>query len=92
MPVEDLRRSTGAWRKPGLSWVEHSDTKHSFLVGDTGHPQTLEIHGKLYMRFWELLLQLKRVMQWAGCMINIGTLIAPDHFLLQELLCDHMSP
>lgn len=31
--VDQLRQDAGAWKKPGLSWIEHDQELHTFFVG-----------------------------------------------------------
>ncbi|XP_022739596.1 pentatricopeptide repeat-containing protein At4g37170 isoform X2 [Durio zibethinus] len=57
--VAKIRRSMddrGVVKKPGLSWIEVKRELHLFLVGDTSHPKSKEIHdflGKLSKRMRE---------------------------------------
>lgn len=57
--VAKIRRSMddkGVVKKPGLSWIEVKREIHVFLVGDTSHPKSKEIHeflGKLSKRMRE---------------------------------------
>ncbi|XWS41958.1 hypothetical protein CRYUN_Cryun17cG0127000 [Craigia yunnanensis] len=54
--VAKIRKSMddrGVVKKPGLSWIEIKRELHVFLVGDTSHPKSNEIHeflGKLSKR------------------------------------------
>lgn len=46
--VERIRRQMGSLRKkPACSWVKLKDGGSSFKMGDTSHPQTEQIYGKL---------------------------------------------
>ncbi|KAK2657398.1 hypothetical protein Ddye_010450 [Dipteronia dyeriana] len=48
----------GVVKKPGLSWIEIKREVHLFLVGDTSHPQSKEIH--------DFLVEISKKMKEAG--------------------------
>ncbi|TXG59509.1 hypothetical protein EZV62_014082 [Acer yangbiense] len=48
----------GVVKKPGLSWIEIKREVHFFLVGDTSHPQSKEMH--------ELLVEISKKMKEEG--------------------------
>lgn len=45
--VEDMRRSACAWKKPGMSWIESAETVHTFIVGNSSHPDYERVRGKV---------------------------------------------
>eukprot|EP01018_Ginkgo_biloba_P002453 Gb_38938 [translate_table: standard] len=45
--VRNMMKGKGVKKDPGLSWIEISNTVHSFVVGDVSHPQTDSIYAKL---------------------------------------------
>ena len=54
--VRKAMEGKGVVKKPGLSWIEIKREVHVFLVGDTSHPKSKEIHeflGKLSKRMKE---------------------------------------
>lgn len=54
--IRKLMDDRGVVKKPGLSWIEIQRDAHVFLVGDTSHPRSKEIHeflGKLSKRMKE---------------------------------------
>ncbi|KAK8674008.1 hypothetical protein V6N13_112314 [Hibiscus sabdariffa] len=54
--IRKLMDDKGVVKKPGLSWIEVKREIHVFLVGDTSHPKSKEIHdflGKLSKRMME---------------------------------------
>lgn len=53
--VRMMMKHRGFKKRPGCSWIEVNNTAHAFLVGDTTHPQSVEIFAMLD----SLALQLK---------------------------------
>lgn len=53
--IRKVMDSRGVIKKPGLSWTEIKRKVHTFLVGDTSHPNSREIYDKLA----ELLKKMK---------------------------------
>ncbi|XP_031265204.1 pentatricopeptide repeat-containing protein At4g37170-like [Pistacia vera] len=54
--IRKIMDDKGVVKKPGLSWIEVKREVHVFLVGDTSHPKSKEIHeflGKLSRRMRE---------------------------------------
>ncbi|KAE8704809.1 Pentatricopeptide repeat-containing protein [Hibiscus syriacus] len=54
--IRKLMDDKGVVKKPGLSWIEVKRERHVFIVGDTSHPKSKEIHeflGKLSKRMRE---------------------------------------
>eukprot|EP01018_Ginkgo_biloba_P036923 Gb_03481 [translate_table: standard] len=45
--VRNLMKDRKIKKMPGCSWIEANNTVHTFLVGDTSHPQTHKIYEKL---------------------------------------------
>ncbi|XP_044469352.1 pentatricopeptide repeat-containing protein At4g37170 [Mangifera indica] len=56
--IRKIMDDKGVVKKPGLSWIEVKREVHVFLVGDTSHPKSKEIH--------EFLGQLSRRMREEG--------------------------
>lgn len=53
--IRNMMKIEGVKKEPGLSWIEVSNTVHSFAVRDRSHPQTVSIYAKLE----RLLKQMK---------------------------------
>ncbi|WOL05391.1 pentatricopeptide repeat-containing protein [Canna indica] len=47
MRTRDLMKERGVKKEPGLSWIEIGASVHSFVVGDTSHPESPLIYEKL---------------------------------------------
>jgi hypothetical protein len=53
--VRMMMKRKGFKKRPGCSWIEVNNTVHAFLVGDTAHPESVEI----FVMLDSLALQLK---------------------------------
>lgn len=47
LEIQELRKSAGAKKQPGKSWVEINQKVHEFVVGDQTHPHSEKIYSKL---------------------------------------------
>ncbi|TXG59498.1 hypothetical protein EZV62_014071 [Acer yangbiense] len=56
--IRKKMNDTGVVKKPGLSWIEIKREVHLFLVGDTSHPQSKEMH--------EFLVEISKKMKEEG--------------------------
>ncbi|CAN6446200.1 unnamed protein product [Victoria cruziana] len=54
--VRRLMKEKGMKKSPGCSWVEVKDQVHAFLVGDEGHPLSMEIYRTLDLLTSEMML------------------------------------
>ncbi|KAH7438510.1 hypothetical protein KP509_04G018200 [Ceratopteris richardii] len=45
--IEELRRISNGWKKPGRAFIEVNKEVHRFVVGDRQHPQSEAIYDKL---------------------------------------------
>ncbi|XP_073393313.1 pentatricopeptide repeat-containing protein At2g03880, mitochondrial-like isoform X1 [Physcomitrium patens] len=45
--VRSMMQRRGIRKEPGRSWIEVDNQIHSFVVGDTSHPESKEIYAKL---------------------------------------------
>ncbi|KAJ7569605.1 hypothetical protein O6H91_01G085800 [Diphasiastrum complanatum] len=52
--IEELRKSAGAWKKPGRAWTEVNNEVHGFIVDDKTHPQSDSIYAKLRQLSWRM--------------------------------------
>ncbi|KAF3783299.1 Pentatricopeptide repeat-containing protein [Nymphaea thermarum] len=54
--IRRLMKENGLKKSPGCSWVEVKDQVHAFLVGDEGHPLSIEIYRTLDLLTSEMML------------------------------------
>jgi pentatricopeptide repeat protein len=45
--VRTMMQARGIYKEPGISWIEVDNKIHSFVVGDTSHPEAKEIYAEL---------------------------------------------
>lgn len=64
--VHDSRKSAGAWKKPGMVWIEINSSVHEFIVDDKTHPQVKIVH--------ENLKRLRGTLKKAGYVPNLHPL------------------
>ncbi|KAJ6392245.1 hypothetical protein OIU77_026075 [Salix suchowensis] len=55
--VRKLMRDRGVKKEPGCSWIEVENKVHSFLVGDSNHPEMRQIYNYLE----QLVLEMRKI-------------------------------
>lgn len=80
--VRRMMKDKGLKKQPGCSWIEVNNKMHSFVVGDTSHPQTEEIY--------TLLDALAGQMKEAGYLPDTDFVLHDvEEEQKKDLLCHH---
>eukprot|EP01018_Ginkgo_biloba_P015184 Gb_08053 [translate_table: standard] len=80
--VRKAMKKKGLQKIPGCSWIEVKNTVHTFLAGDTSHPQTQKIYA--------MLESLAVQMEVAGYVPDKNfALLDAEEDAMEDVLCGH---